>query len=74
MTYQQKLMDYVFQIDILLDFIPQCKSEKQQNTILYEVGSIRRRVTEIEEMTRTEKQRKCKVKIMTIESEMNNFK
>lgn len=73
MTYQQKLMDYVFQIDLLLCFIPQCKNETQQNAILSEVGSMRKRVTEIEEMTRTEKQRKCKLKIMTIESEINNL-
>lgn len=73
MTYQQKLMDYVFQIDLLLNFIPQCKNENEQNKILTEVGSIRKRVTDIEEMTRTEKQRKCKVKIMTIESEINNL-
>lgn len=73
MTYQQKLFDYLSQIDLLLLFIPQIKTEKQMDMINEEIGNLRRSIFRIEEMSRTEKQRKCKLKIMTIESELNNF-
>lgn len=71
MTYQQKLMDNVRQIDLLLKFIPYCKGEEEENEILYEVGNLRRRVSEIEEMTKTERQRVTRLKTMTIESNLN---
>lgn len=73
MTYQQKLMDNVNQIDLLLRFLPQCKTENEHNTILDEVSNLRRRVSQIEEMTKTERQRVTRLKTMTIESELNSM-
>jgi hypothetical protein len=64
-------MDNVRQIDLLLNFIPYCKDEEGKNEILNELGSLRRRVSEIEEMTKTERQRVTRLKTMTIESNLN---
>jgi hypothetical protein len=71
MTYQQKVMQDVILIGSLLKYIPHCKNEGEENLILEEVRNMRRRITDIEEMTRTEKQLKVKEKIMTIESDLN---
>ena len=74
MTYQQKVMQDVILISSLLKYIPHCKNEEQENLILEEVRNMRSRVTDIEEMTRTEKQLQVKQKIMTIESDLNLIK
>lgn len=70
MIHQQYLMDQVYLVDLLLNFLPFCNTEDEQFEILEEVGRIRNIITQIEELTKTERQRDLKFRIMTIESSM----
>ncbi len=71
MTYQEHLMGQVYLIQLLLEYLPHCETETQKDQILDEVRTIRRRVSDIEEMTKTERQMDIKRMKVIIESELN---
>tara|TARA_A100000164_G_C21800081_1_gene720220 strand:+ start:420 stop:632 length:213 start_codon:yes stop_codon:yes gene_type:complete len=68
MTHNQVLNNKVNQIDLLLKYLPYCQNSIERDKIMEEVNLLRRHVTEIEEMTETEKNREAKTIEMTIES------
>lgn len=72
MTFQQHLMEQVGVIDLLLRYLPFCENQEEFDKVMSEIRKLRKEVGEIEEMTKTERQKKVKFKLMTIESEMNN--
>lgn len=55
----------------LLLFLPLCKNSKDRDNILQEIRSIRWKVSDIEEMTKTERQKDVKFRIMTIDSDFD---
>lgn len=65
-------MEQVSVIDGLLRYLPLCENQSQFDQVMQEVRRLRKEVSEIEEMTKTERQKKVKFKLMTIESEINN--
>lgn len=71
MTFQQHLTEMVSVIDGLLRYLPLCENQSQFDQVMEEVRRLRKEVSEIEEMTKTERQKDIKIKIITIESEMN---
>lgn len=70
MTYQQYLMKQVDLIQLLLSYLPLCSTSDQRDAIMEEVRMIRRRVSDIEEMTKTEKQMQMPLIKVTIESHL----
>lgn len=70
MTYQQHLMRQVFLIGLLLDYLPHCTSESQKDSILEEVRRMRRSISAIEEMTKTERHTKARMVRVIIESQI----
>jgi len=55
----------------MLHYLPFCKTSHERDSILQEIRNIRYEITEIEEMTKSEKQKYVKWKVMTIESDLN---
>lgn len=71
MTYQQHLMSQVFLVQLYLNYLPFCGTEREKDMILGEVRHIRHDIQRIEEMTRTEKNMKMKIMKIIIESDIN---
>ena len=70
MTYAQILRNNIYQIDLLLHYLPHSETSIQRDSIMEEVNHLRRRVTAIEEMTKTEKQREAKTIKIIAESRL----
>lgn len=68
MTYQQHLMDQVFLVQLYLQFLPFCESEKQKDRILEHVRELREQIVRIEEMTRSERNSEMDIMKLTIKS------
>lgn len=73
MTFQQHLTEMVSVIDGLLRYLPLCDNQAQFDGVMQEVRRLRKEVSEIEEMTKTERQRDIKTRIITVESKMNIY-
>lgn len=71
MTHQEYLFQNVIIIDSLLRYLPFCDNSTQRDAIMEEVRRSRKIITDIEDMTKTEKQRDIKFLKLTIESKMN---
>lgn len=71
LTFQQHLVEQVGVIDLLLRYLPFCGNQEEFDKMMEEIRRLRKEMSEIEEMTRTERQKKAKFRVMTIESEMN---
>lgn len=68
MTFQQYLVNRVDIIDRLLRYLPYCNTSMEKDSIMSELRNLRYEVSNIEEMTRTERQKEIKELIITIES------
>lgn len=71
MTFQQYLLNQLYQVDLLLKFLPDCENENQSLKIMNEIRLLRKKILFIEEMTRSEKQKPLKLIKVIIESKMN---
>ena len=70
-TFQQHLVNRLSILFKMLHYLPFCKTSHERDSILQEIRNIRYEITEIEEMTKSEKQKYVKWKVMTIESDLN---
>lgn len=64
-------MEQVGVIDLLLRYLPFCENQEEFDKVMGEVRKLRMEAVEIEEMTKTERQKEVKIKLMTIESDLN---
>jgi hypothetical protein len=71
MTNQQHLLSQIGLIESLLIFLNKEQDQEKRDRIEGEIYRIRHSITQIEQMTMTEKGMKCKFLTMTAESRMN---
>jgi hypothetical protein len=71
MTNQQHLLSQIRLIESLLVFINQEQDQEKRDRIEGEIYRIRKSITQIQQMTITEKGMKCKFLIMTVQSRVN---
>lgn len=58
----------VNQVQLLVYYLPYCSEEKQKDAITYEIYRLRKRIVEIEDMTKSEKETELKMMKLEIES------
>lgn len=73
MTYQLFLLQQVELIRRLLLILPYCDTDEESYRILTEIRRLRISVSNIEEMTKTERQKEVKFRVMTIESRLEVY-
>lgn len=71
LTNHEQLMSQIGLIENLLISFHKEKDQIKRDKIENEIYRIRRSITNIEKMTRTEKEMKCRFLVMTVESQIN---
>ncbi len=68
MIYFKLKESLVEQVSLLVYYLPYCTEEKQKDSITYEIYRLRKRIVEIEDMTKSEKETPIKMIRLEIES------
>lgn len=70
MTYGKIFTNCIYQLGLLLDYLPYCETEKQRDGILSEIRKVRMKMSDIEEMSEWEKKQKLKTITILIDSDV----